>query len=144
MPGRATSKVYLALPLTLSGPSSRVTRLPTTVGALDQLYFGSTGCGGGPPRPPCALATLDPLHARHGLEDAVERAAAADVAVEPFLDLLGRRVGMFLEQADTGHDEPRGAEAAHQRILLAEGLLDRVERCAAGEPVDVADLLALD
>src|SRR4029079_479619 len=48
MPGRLTSKVYFARPLTLSGPSRRLTRVPTTVFGVDgQLYFGSTGgaCG---------------------------------------------------------------------------------------------------
>jgi len=44
MPGRLTSKVYFARPLTLSGPSRRLTRVPTTVFGVDgQLYFGSTG-----------------------------------------------------------------------------------------------------
>ena len=54
IPGRLTSNVYFARPLTLSGPSRRLTRVPTTVLGVDgQLYFGSTGgaCGA-PPRPP--------------------------------------------------------------------------------------------
>src|SRR5260221_10187819 len=100
MPGRLMSKVYLARPVTLSGPSMRLTRPPTTVaGVDDQLYFGSTGGGGGAPPRPCsgALATLHPPHTRHRFEDARERPPAADVAVEPFLDLLGRRIGMLLE-----------------------------------------------
>src|SRR5262252_2303201 len=108
MPGRATSNVYFARPLTLSGPSRRLTREPTTTFGVEvQLYFGSTGGGGGaPPRPWRGLATLHPLvsaHARHGFEDARERPAAADVAVETFLDLFRRRVRMFLEQADARH-----------------------------------------
>src|SRR5436190_4965876 len=190
MPGRLMSNVYLARPVTLSGPSRRFTWVPTTVGVFDHWNFGSTGVGGGPPRPPpgggccgaaprppgccapgcwtggccgcgiwfcgcggCAggvtgtwlcLSTKAPLHARDRFEDAVERAAAADVAVEPGLDLLGRRVGMLLEQADAGHDETRRAEAAHQGVLVAERLLHRVQRCAIGQAVDVANLLALD
>src|SRR3954471_1467798 len=107
MPGRLTSKVYFARPLTLSEPSSRLTRVPTTDrGVAGQLYFGSTGgCCGAPPRPAPAggcwvfaggccsppvasatggLTTPPSLHAGHRFEDAVERPAAADVAVEPF------------------------------------------------------------
>src|SRR5215204_6168843 len=177
MPGRLMSNVYFARPLTLSGPSRRLTRLPTTVlGVEGQLYFGSTGgacgapprpppcccpCGGAPRPPPCGgccggccggtcgawgvSATADPLHARHGFEDAVERSAAADVAVEPFLDLLGRCVRVFFEQAHARHDEAGRAEAAHQRVLVAERLLHRMQLAArGGEPVDGADLLALD
>src|SRR6516225_8577743 len=125
MPGRVTSKVYFARPLTLSGPSSRLTRVPTTVLGVDvQLYFGSTGgaCGA-PPRPPCRrLATRHPLYARDCLEDARERAAAADVAVETFPDLFRRRIRMLLEQTHARHDEAGRAEAAHQRVLVAEGL----------------------
>src|SRR5262249_25610332 len=159
IPGRLTSKVYFARPLTLSGPSRRLTRVPTTVLGVDgQLYFGSTGgCCGAPPRPPpcCAggwgacgvLATRHPLairrDTRHRFEHAREGPAAADVAVEAFLDLLGRRVRMFLEQADARHDESRRAKAAHQRVLVAEGLLHRMQRAAARQTVDRANLLAL-
>src|SRR5262249_32754670 len=98
IPGRLTSKVYFARPLTLSGPSRRLTRVPTTVLGVDgQLYFGSTGgCCGAPPRPPpcCAggwgacgvLATRHPLASRrdtrHRFEHAREGPARADVAVE--------------------------------------------------------------
>src|SRR5205809_647820 len=154
MPGRLTSKVYFARPLTLSGPSSRFTCEPTTVaGVAGQLYLGSTGGTGG--RPPCgacgaaaarsrSLATLHPFDAGDRLKNPVERATTADVAVEPFLDLIRRRVGIFLEQADAGHDEARRTEAAHQRILLAERLLHGMEPAVGRrETVDVADALAL-
>src|SRR5262245_19045027 len=211
MPGRVTSKVYFARPLTLSGPSRRLTRVPTTVFGVDgQLYFGSTGgCCGAPPRPapPCggcpwlteglrpsdsptrslarrsagalrsrgSLATARSLglatrhllaqirtgvqrvgqfalrralstagaQACHRFEHTRERAAAADVAVETLLDLLGSRVRIFLEEADARHDEARRAEAAHQRVLVAERLLHRMELAGAGQAVDGANLLAL-
>src|SRR5262245_47124060 len=170
MPGRVTSKVYFARPLTLSGPSRRLTRVPTTVFGVDgQLYFGSTGgCCGAPPRPCGVLATLHLLaqelldkrvgpvaalqrralsaaraQARHRLEHAREGSAAADVAVEALLDLFRRRVRVLLEQTDAGHDEARRAEAAHQRVLVAERLLHRVQLAAGGEAVHGANLLAL-
>src|ERR1051326_6326235 len=66
MPGRVTSNVYFARPLTLSGPSRRLTRVPTTVFGVDvQLYFGSTGGACGAPPRPCfeeGLATPHPLY----------------------------------------------------------------------------------
>src|ERR671921_2941185 len=113
------SNVYLARPLTLSGPSSRLTRVPTTVFGVDgQLYFGSTGgCCGAPPRPCGVSATLASLHTGDGFEHAVERAAAADIAVEAFPNLFRRRVRVLLEQRNARHDETRGAEAAHERVL---------------------------
>src|SRR5688572_12386550 len=144
------SKVYLARPVTFSGPSIRLTDVPSTVRAAGQAKCGSAAWGGAcPPRPPpcCGwfeLATAHPLHTGDCFEDAVEGAAAADVAVEALPDLLWRGVGDLLEQADAGHDEAGRAEPAHQRVLVAERLLHRVQRVAVGQPLDVANLLALD
>ncbi len=107
------------------------------------VEFGSTDRRAGQPAKLVTLATLSPFHARNGFEDARERAAAADVAVEALLDLFGRRVRMLLEQADARHDEARRAEAAHQRVLVAERLLHRMQLVAVGEAVDGANLLAL-
>src|SRR5262249_11290706 len=42
------------------------------------------------------------------------------------------------------HDEPRRAETAHQRVLVAERLLHGVKLSAGGQAVDAANLLALD
>src|SRR5215469_5148168 len=113
IPGRAISNVYFARPVTLSGPSRRLTRVPITDGLAGQLKFSS--------------ATLHPFHAGNGFENTGEGAAPADVAVETFPDLFLRRMRMLFEQADACHDETRSAEAAHQRVLIAECLLDRVQ-----------------
>jgi hypothetical protein len=78
-----------------------------------------------------------------GFHDADERAAAADVAVELLRRLLARRVRIFLEERDGGDDEAGRAEAAHQRIDVAEGALHRMQRVAVREAVDGADLFAL-
>ena len=143
------SKVYFARPVTLSGPSTRFTWVPMTVGLAGQLYFGSAG-GGVAPRPGpwagagcCLLATLHPLHAGHGFEDTGKCAAAADITVESFFDLLECGVGIFFEQADARHDEARRAESAHQSVFVAEGLLHGMQLVAVRQAVNVANLLAL-
>src|SRR5262252_4404154 len=147
------SKLYFARPVTLSGPSRRFTRVLSTAGFAGHAYFfafsvGPAAAGGGAPRPSCALATSHPprrqLAARGhcGFHDAYEGAAAADVAVEPLLHLFRRRLRMLFEQRDRRHHEARRAEAAHQRIAIAERLLHRVKLRAVGQTVDGANLLA--
>ena len=90
------------------------------------------------------LATRHLLCFQCGFHDPDERAAAADVAVEPFADLLARRVGIFFQDRHRGDDEARRAEAAHQAVGVAERLLHRVHRpVGGGEAVDGANLLAL-
>src|SRR4051812_49679453 len=75
--------------------------------------------------------------------DPHERAAAADVAVESLCDLLACRVRLFLEERHRGDDKAWRAEAAHQGVDVAEGLLHRMQRVARGQALDGADLLAL-
>src|SRR5690349_742971 len=155
MPGRLMSKLYFARPVTLSGPSRRFTRVLSTAGFDGHAYFfafsvGPVAAGGGAPRPSCALATGHPPRrelaaCRHcGLHDAHERAAAADVAVESFFHLLGRRLRMLFDQRDRRHHEARRAEPAHQRVTIAKRLLHRMELRAVGEAVDRPNLSALD
>src|SRR5215467_13190001 len=143
MPGRLMSKLYLARPVTLSGPSSRLTRVLSTTGFSGHAYFfafavGPVGAGGGAPGC-CALATSHPLHAGRCFHDASERPAATDVAVEARFHLRGRRVGMLLNERDGRHHEPRCAEASHQRVAIAEGLLHRMKRAAVRQTVDRAN-----
>ena len=49
---------------------------------------------------------------------------------------------MFLDQRDGRHHEARRAEAAHQRVAIAERLLHRMQRRAVCQTVDRANLLA--
>src|SRR5829696_2457941 len=157
MPGRMMSEVYFARPEALSGPSSRLIDLPrrTRSPTGGQLRGGPEGgccacccgCGCAPPAGGvaggcCWSATLHPL-AQRRFEDANVGPAAADVAVERALGLLGGRIRRFLEQCDRGGDEPRRAEAAHQPVLVAEGLLDGVENGVLREALDGADPLPL-
>src|SRR5438067_2689891 len=127
MPGRVMSKLYLARPVTLSGPSRRLTRVLSTAGFAGHAYFfalavgpGAAGAGAGGF---CALATSHPPRCsraarggERGLHDSDEGAAAADVAVEALLYLLGRRLRMLLDARPCRHDDARRAEAAHQRV----------------------------
>src|SRR5256885_1497066 len=85
-----------------------------------------------------------PPRFQRGFEDAYKRSTTADVSVEAFLDLLGSRVGIFLEDGSRRHHETRRAEAAHQAVGIAEGLLNGVKPGAVGQAVDCTDLFSLD
>src|SRR5262245_1304191 len=126
------SYAYLAAPVTFAGPSRRLTRVPTSVGCSGHGYlsccFGAaavrtSGTWG-------VSATAHPLGIEHCFEHACVRAAATDVAGQRGLGLFGRRLWILLEQRCGCHDEAWRAEAAHQPIVLAEGLLDRVKHGA--------------
>src|SRR3954452_16870107 len=62
-----------------------------------------------------------------GRDDVLVARAAADAAGDRGADLLLGGVRVGVQQRPRGHDHPRGAEAALQRVLLVEALLDRVE-----------------
>src|SRR5262245_43653399 len=129
------SKVYFARPLTLFGPSIRLTwllRIFGSCGGSGHAYFfafsvGPCGCCAAGVCGFCGLA-MGHLHAlaaglERGLADAAERAASADVAVQLAIDLRDGRLRILLEQRHGGHHEPGRAEAAHHRVLIAERLL---------------------
>src|SRR6476646_5072134 len=134
MPGRLMSKVYFARPVTLSGPSRRLTDVPMIAGFSGHAYFftrsglavepaGAGGCWRPEPPPRC-LATGHHLCCHRRFFDTDERSAAADVAIQSPVHLLFGRPRIFFEERDGRHDEPRRAEAAHERVDIAEGLLD--------------------
>src|SRR5436190_8794077 len=110
------SKLYLALPVTLSGPSSRFTRVLSTTGFDGHAYFLALAVGpagaGGAPRPSCALATGHPPRrelaacGHRGFHDAHERTAAADVAVEALLTCSGVGFGCFSISATVAITKP--------------------------------------
>src|SRR5438552_6979469 len=144
MPGRAMSYEYLARPVTLSGPSSRLMDVPISTGFSGHLYLsGTRGAGAAGPGGFCALATSHPLGFHRRLQNSDEGAAAADVAVEPLLGLFDRWIGGPLEQRHGRHDESRCAEPAHEAVRVAEGLLHRVQRVTVREGVHGTNLFAL-
>src|SRR6185503_19150282 len=71
------------------------------------------------------------------LDDVVIPGAAAEVALEAEADLLLGGARVLLQQRDRGHHEARRAEAALERVVLVERLLDGVELApGAGEALD--------
>src|SRR4051812_27615494 len=116
IPGRLMSYVYFARPDTFSGPSTRVRRFPRTAdssGAGHGYFACCFGRAGALTSGTWSATGHSLLRVEHGLEHARVRAAPADVAVERGPGLVGRRVGVLLEQRDRRHHEPRRAEAAH-------------------------------
>src|SRR5436190_1007386 len=125
MPGRLMSYVYLARPATLSGPSSRLTAVPSTAGFSGHKYLSGTRSAGGcwpRPPPPCGfslLRTSHPPRLHRRFHDSCECAAAADVAVEALSRLFGGGVRMLLEKRDRRHHEAWRADAARPAVAHA-------------------------
>jgi hypothetical protein len=73
----------------------------------------------------------------HGPDDVLVPGAAAQVARQPFADLLLVGVGVVAQQVDRRDDHTGGTEAALQGVQLVERALNGVQ-CAvgAGQPLD--------
>src|SRR5687767_6758451 len=80
--------------------------------------------------------------ALHRLDDARVRAAAAQVGCERLPDLILTRVPVRCEQRGGLHDHAVDAVAALHRLLLDEGLLQRVRPLRGAQPFERDDLLA--
>src|SRR5438094_2985033 len=107
------SNVYFARPVTLSGPSSRLTGEPTMVIFSGQFHFLTrslifSGCPAGGF---CGLATGHPHYLHCCFHDAWERPTAADISVQPFVQLRVGCLGIFLEDANGGHHVSWSVEA---------------------------------
>src|SRR5262249_11485073 len=114
-------------PVTLSMASRRGTDWPTTVkppGIRDEVIGSARsagrGCGTGQDR----------------LDDLLVARAAAETSPQEMRHLLGRRVGLFVEQRLRREQHPRGAEPALQRAVLDERRLERVKRPRDTQPLD--------
>src|SRR3989440_8188462 len=130
MPGSFRSSRYFAAPVIMRGSSTRFMRAPSTL----VVCVSST------------WVVMAPPHRRRvdGLDDVLVAGAAADVALEPAPDLrLGEPVAVRAEELDAGHDHPRGAEATLERVVLPEGLLERMELAALRETLDRLELAAV-
>src|SRR5437763_4408040 len=130
MPGSFRSSRYFAAPVIMRGSSTRFMRAPMTL----VVVCSST------------WVVMASPHRRRvdGLDDVLVAGAAADVALEPAPDLcLGEPVAIRAEELDAGHDHPRGAEAALERVVLPEGLLERMELAALRETLDRRHLVAV-
>src|SRR5688572_24571790 len=78
-----------------------------------------------------------------GLHDVDVAGAAAEVAADPFTDLVLGGIGVLAEQPGGLHDHPGGAEPALEAVLVPERLLERVEGGAIGDTLDGPDLAAV-
>src|SRR5262245_7908901 len=68
--------------------------------------------------------------------DVLVAGTPAEVAAQRLADLRVRRPRAVSQEAVDRHEEAGGAEAALERVVLPERLLNRVERFSAGEPFD--------
>src|ERR671923_618302 len=130
MPCSFRSSKYFAAPVIMRGSSTRLMRAPRTL----VVVCSST------------WVVMASPHRRlvDGLDDVLVAGAAADVALEPVPDLrLGEPVAVRAEELDTGHDHPRRAEAALERVVLPESLLQRMELAAPRKALDGRDLAAV-
>src|SRR5437660_379758 len=85
MPGRLMSKEYFALPVALSGPSIRLTLVPS-----NRRFSGHLVA--------MILAPLLGAQLHDGVPHLLVGAAAADVAAQADLDLGGVGVGVLVER----------------------------------------------
>ena len=133
MPGRLMSKLYLARPVALSGPSRRGHLVP-----MSRRFLGQAS-------QPWFIASLPwLLHKRgDGVAHLLVGAAAADVAGQGFLDLGGRGLGVLVEGGPHGDDEAGRAEAALLGVVLDEGGRHGVELAVGDQGLGRLDLLAL-
>src|SRR5712672_1934786 len=130
MPGIFMSAPKLARPVTLSTPSGRIGRVPTTFNVSlsrnDITSLPSHDCSG----------------VEHRADDLVITGTPAEVAGEPIARLFLGRVQVLVEQRLGRDDKSRRAEAALQRRMLEEFLLHRVQLVALGDALDGRDLVA--
>src|SRR6266540_4406304 len=78
---------------------------------------------------------------QYGVHDLQVTPAAAEVAGQVVLDLVGGRRRVLLKQGFGGQDEAGGAVRTLERGVVDEGLLDRVKAAVLGERLDGHDRL---
>src|SRR5579885_3179197 len=79
-----------------------------------------------------------------GDDDVVIAGAAAQIAGNADADVFFARIGIFAQQLDQRRQNSRRAEAALQAMIIAERLLQRVQRLAVGrDAFDRHDLVAV-
>src|SRR5688572_23778903 len=160
-PGRLTSSMYSPAPRMNRGSSLRLTEwpMPPISGevriscsvSVVIVVAPSTGRG----RFGRDFLTVDGLGGHHrrrfalaeraggllaGLHDVHVASAAAQVAADPFSDLVLGGVGVVAAPPRGLHDHSRGAEAALEAVLVPERLLERMEAGAVGDALDGPDL----
>src|SRR6476659_4318549 len=155
--------MYFVWPRPWSRPSGRVVRCPTAgvwrlagsgtrtsigngtsgagAGALSScsasssvLFFSTTAVLVSMDRPLCLRAFLrDRLD---GLDHLAVTGAATEIAGQSVADFRHRRIRALVEQPFGRHDYAGTAEAALQRTLILERLLNRMETIGRRQPLD--------
>src|SRR5439155_22573454 len=106
---------YLAVPETLSGPSSLETRLPSKLRSFisGHLYSGMGSTSS---------------HLFSGLQHRVGNArissTTTEIATQAFPELFYIRVGMFIQESFAGHNEAWCTVTALLGIVVHKGLLN--------------------
>src|SRR5262249_49834944 len=128
-PGRLKSAPKRARPVTLSTPSGRTVRVP--------MYVWGRSCS------VVASAMSTPPHVRgrvhHRLDDLVVPRAAAQIARQPVADLRLGGLEIPLEQGLRGDEHAGRADAALERRVLEELLLERMEPLPVRHALDGLD-----
>src|ERR687898_47282 len=135
IPGSVMLSVQVARPVTRAGSSLRGTPPPTNFSGAWVTLFPPLGCR---VLGHLVLVLLDELD---GFHDVLVARAAAQVPFQAFPDLLLRRVGVLLQQADGGHDHARRAITALQTVRLVECLLHRMPHTVLRDAPDGGDLV---
>ena len=126
--------VGLAMPVDVVGIGSAAGEEAEIFFALDGGADALLSHGAAPHRAGAGL---------HGLDDVVIAGAAADVAFQPLAHVLLAGIAVTAGEIHGAHDHARGAEAALQPVMLAEGGLHRMQRAIAGQPFDGGHLGAI-
>src|ERR687898_197890 len=135
IPGSVMLSVQVARPVTREGSSLRGTPPPTNFSGAWVTCAPPLGCR---VLGHLVLVLLDELD---GLHDVLVARAAAQVPFQAFPDLLLRRLGILLQQADRGHDHARRAVAALQTVRLVESLLHGMPHAVLRDTPDRGDLM---
>src|SRR5258706_11210166 len=80
----------------------------------------------------------------HRAHDLVVSGAPTQIAGQPVADLGLCGVGLLVEQRLAGHEKARRADAALERGIFQEALLQRMERLALGHALDRLDPMSAD
>ena len=88
----------------------------------------------------CDLAAHEAPSQFDGIDDLYVASAAAQIVPQCALDLLGRRVGVHIQEGLGGHDHTGDAEAALHGASEYEGLLDQVRILRRAKALDRGDV----
>src|SRR5438270_5691441 len=90
-----------------------------------------------------ARVTGPVLRDRSDAADRIYDRVIADATTEVSLEMEGKILLRVLGEARRGHDHPRRAKAALERLGIQERLLHRMEFAVAGKPLERGYLAAL-